>query len=293
MRIVGAGFSGFIGGRLTSALTSAGHDVVRLVRRPARGPDELSWDPDARRIPEDALAGADAVVNLCGVGIGDHRWTESYQALILSSRLNPTGLLAREAARHEVPVMISASGVDYYADQGSKLITEDSPRGRGYLPDVCEQWERAADPARDAGTRVAHLRTGPVVGQGGGLLPKLELLTKLLINGRLGSGRQYWPLISIDDQVGGIAHLLTAPVAGPVNMTGPYPMQNAEFTALLADFMHRPAPWIIPGFAVRAAVGGFAETILASHRAVPIKLRESGYEFVHPTVESMLRAAVD
>ena len=290
MHIVAAGVSGFLGSRLTASLTSGGHTVTRLVRSGPAGPGKSLWNPDAGQIDSAVLDGADAVVNLCGVGVGDHRWNEDYKQLIVSSRVNPTRLLASECARHGVPVLINASGVGYYGSHGPEIVTEDFPAGSTFLAQACVWWEGATDAARDGGVRVVNLRTGLVLGNGGLFLPRLALLTKLMLGGKLGSGSQYYPWISVTDEIAAMLHLLTAPVHGPVNLTGPYPVTNAEFTKELGRALHRPAPWIVPGFALKIVLGEFAEEVLGGQRAVPTKLHDSGFEFAHRTLPEALAA---
>ncbi len=290
MHIVAAGVSGFLGSRLTESLTTAGHHVTQLVRSGPAGPGQSVWDPDAGRVENAVFEGADAVVNLCGVGVGDHRWNDDYKRLIISSRVNPTRLLAAAAARHHVPVLVNASGIDYYGPRGQEIVTEDFPPGDTFLAHTCVQWEGATDAARDGGVRVVNLRTGLVLGKDGGLLPKLALLTRLMLGGKLGSGRQYFPWISVTDEIAAMVHLLTAPVYGPVNLTGPYPVTNAEFTKELGRALHRPAPWFVPAVALRVVLGEFASDVLGGQRAVPTKLHDSGFEFTHRQLPEALAA---
>ncbi len=292
MRIVVAGASGLIGSALVPALRAQGHDVLRLVRRPARGADELQWDPAAGSIDDDALAGADAVVNLGGVGIGDRRWSGSYKQQVRDSRMAPTEVLADAVARARVPRLLSASAVGYYGDTGSSEVTETAPAGSGFLAQVCADWEAATAGAGDA--QVALLRTGLVLAPAGGLLARLKPLYRLGLGGRLGDGRQYYPWISLDDEVGAIKFLLEHPeVSGPVNLTGPAPVTNSEFNRALGAALHRPTPWVVPGFAIRALIGEFGqEGVLAGQRAVPAVLLEAGYVFRHSTVDAAMNAAL-
>ena len=234
--------------------------------------------------------GADAVINLCGAGVADHRWTNDYKYLLTSSRVNPTRLLASACARLGVPVLLNASGIGYYGPHGMEIVTEEDPPGDTFLAGLCVQWEAATAVARDADVRVVNLRTGLVLGQEGLLLPKLTLLTRLMLGGRLGSGQQYWPWISATDEIAAIVHLLTAPVHGPVNVTGPYPVTNEEFTKELGRALGRPTPWIIPGVALHIVLGEFAVEVLAGQRALPIKLHDSGFEFSHRTLPEALAA---
>jgi len=290
MKIVAAGVSGFLGTRLTAALTDAGHQVTRLVRSDPRGPSESRWNPHSGDLDTSVFDGADAVINLCGAGVEDHRWTNDYKYLLISSRVNPTRLLAAECARLGIPVLINASAVGFYGAHGTEIVTEADPAGDTFLSQVCVQWEAASAVARDADVRVVNLRTGLVLGKHGGLLPKVTLLTRLMLGGTLGSGKQYFPWISVTDEIAAMIHLLTAPVHGPVNLTAPYPVTNEEFTKELGRALGRPTPWIIPGFAMNLVLGEFAGEVLAGQRALPIKLHESGFEFRHRTLPEALAA---
>ncbi|WP_127783371.1 TIGR01777 family oxidoreductase [Rhodococcus sp. X156] len=292
MRVVVAGSSGLIGTALVAHLRAGGHEVLRLVRRTAGAGDEHEWDPAAGHGADAALDGADAVVNLCGVGIGDKRWTGSYKQQIRDSRIAPTEVLARAVLAQGVPTFLSASAVGYYGDTGDAVVTEASPAGPDFLSQVCADWEGAALPAA-AAARVVLLRTGLVLAPSGGLLGRLKPLYSLGLGGRLGSGRQYYPWVSLDDQVAAIAFALENPaISGPMNVTGPAPVTNAEFSRALAAVLHRPAPWVVPGFALRAVLGEFAtEGVLAGQRAVPAVLQQAGYRFRHADVASALRAA--
>jgi uncharacterized protein (TIGR01777 family) len=290
MKIVAAGVSGFLGTQLTTALAAAGHQVTRLVRSEPTGPDESLWNPHSGDLDTSVFDGADAVINLCGAGVADHRWTEEYKYVLFSSRINPTRLLAAECARLGVPVLINASGIDYYADRGTEVVTESGAKSDTFLGVLTQDWEAATTAASDADVRVVNLRSGLVLGHGGLLLPRLTLLTRLMLGGRLGSGEQYWPWISLTDEIRAILFLLTAPVSGPVNLTGPYPVTNKEFMQDLGRALHRPAPWIIPGFALHIVLGQFAEAITAGRRAVPALLHESGFQFKHRTLPEALAA---
>lgn len=292
MRVVVAGASGFLGGHIVRALTGRGDDVTTLVRRAPRSATEHAWSPDAGVLPAAALEGADAVINLCGAGVGDRRWTKARKALLRTSRIQPTRLLAAACARQGVPVLLGASAVGYYGDRGDDTVTESDGPGDSFLARLCVEWESAAFSAVGTGTRVVAMRTGLMVGPDGGMLPRLRLLTKAMLGGRLGSGRQWWPWMSVADYTAAIAFLLDGDVAGPVNMTAPNPVTNAEFTAQLASVLHRPAPWVIPGFAARVALGEFAGEILSGQRALPTVLTSAGYRFLHQDLATALRANV-
>ena len=291
MRIVAAGVSGFLGARLTAALTADGHDVVRLVRRPADGPLESQWDPDRGELDTAVLDGADAVINLCGAGIGDHRWTYEYKQVLWTSRVTPTRVLADECARLGVPTLLNASGTGFYgARRDTRIDTERSPAGETFLAQVCVDWEAATEPAERAGVRVVPLRTSPVIGRDGGMLSQLGPVIKFGLGGRLGSGDQWFPWISVTDWVRAVRHLLQSEIDGPVNMTAPYPVTNAEFMATLAKHYHRPAPWVVPGPALHLVLGQFAEELLGGQRAVPTVLHDDGFEFRHRTLDVALAA---
>ncbi|MEU6127818.1 TIGR01777 family oxidoreductase [Saccharopolyspora sp. NPDC047091] len=294
MRVVIAGSSGLIGTSLVAALRQGEHEVVRLVRRRAAAPDERTWDPAEGVLDEDALAGADAVVNLCGAGIADRRWSTERKELLVSSRVRPTALLAEAVARHGVPALVNGSAVGYYGDTGDRLVTESAPAGTGFLADLCRQWEAATSAAVGAGARVAMSRTGLVVAPSGGLVGALKPLFSVLLGAKLGGGRQYMPWISLDDAVGALRFLVeNSAVSGPVNLTGPAPVTNAEFTRELGRALGRPAPWTVPEFALRAALGQAAdEAMLAGQRAVPERLDEHGYPFAHPTLDAALDAVL-
>jgi uncharacterized protein (TIGR01777 family) len=290
VKVVAAGVSGFLGTKLTRALTDAGHQVVRLVRSEPSGPDESLWNPHSGDLDSSVFDGADAVVNLCGAPTAFHRWTHSYKHQLLSSRVNPTRVLAAECARLGIPVLLNASAVGYYGSCGTEIVTESAPAGDTFLADLCVQWEAATAAAQEADVRVVLLRTGLVLGMDGDLLKLTALITRLWAGGRLGSGEQYYPWISATDHLAAMQFLLTHPVHGPVNLTGPYPVTNAEYTRELGRQLHRPTPWVVPEFALRVALGGFADELVDGRRAVPAVLHESGFEFAHRTLPEALAA---
>lgn len=295
MRVVIAGSSGLIGTALVSHLRANGHEIIRLVRRRPQAPDERGWDPPAAHIAPGALDGADAVVNLCGAGIGDKRWTGAYQQELRDSRMLPTDLLARAVADEQVPVLVSGSAVGWYGDTGAMAVDENARRGTGFLPDLCRDWEHATHPAQDAGARVVHLRTGLVLSPAGGMMGRMRPLFAVGVGGRLGSGQQYWPWVSLDDHVGAVRHALEHDtVSGPLNLTGPAPVTNAEFTRVLAAQMNRPAALPVPAFALRVALGEFAdEGVLVSQRVLPGVLEREKFTFRHPALTEALAAALD
>lgn len=290
MRIVVAGSSGLIGNALVASLRAGGHEVTRLVRGRPTGADESGWDPGHGRVDAAALRGADAVVNLCGAGIGDKRWSGAYKQELRDSRLTTTDVLAHAVAESGVPVLVNGSAVGYYGDTGDRIVDERSPAGAGFLADLCRDWEAATARASEAGARVVSLRTATVLSPTGGMLGKLRPLFSLGLGGRLGGGRQYLSWISLADEVAAIEFVLTHDdVRGPVDVCAPEPVTNAHFTSAMGRALHRPAPWIVPGFAVSALVGEFArEAVLAGQRAVPKVLTDAGFEFRHRTIEDAL-----
>ena len=298
MDVAVTGSHGFIGSALLPALTRAGHRPVLLVRRRPAGDDELSWDPEAGTIDAAGLDGIGGVIHLAGAGIGDERWTDARKRLILESRTKGTSLLARTLAGLTRPpsVLVSASAIGYYGNRGDEPLDEQSAPGDDFVAGVCVQWEAATTPAADAGIRVARVRSGIVLGREGGVLARMLLPFRLGLGGRIASGRQYMSWISIDDEVGAILHALTQDrVTGPVNLTGPAPVTNAEFTKTLGRVVRRPTVIPTPLLPLRARYGSelVQHLLVEGQRVVPKQLEESDYRFAHPTLEEVLRAAVD
>ncbi len=293
MDVAVTGSSGFIGTPLVAALEAAGHRVRRVVRRRARGPAEVAWDPSAGTIDADGLAGVDAVVHLAGEGINAKRWTAGQKQRILDSRTRGTALIAETVARLDPPpsVLVSGSAIGYYGDRGDEVLTENSPAGDDFLAEVCVAWEGAARSAVTAGVRTAFVRTGIVLDPGGGALAKMLPLFKLGLGGRLG-GDQWWSWISLADEVGAIVHLLHADVAGPVNLTAPAPVTNAELTRTLGAVLRRPTVVPVPSFGPQLLLGReLAQSLLySSARIAPTRLEASGYRFRHPALEAALRS---
>jgi uncharacterized protein (TIGR01777 family) len=294
MQVLVTGASGLIGTALRERLGREGHEVRRLVRGPARAPDQASWDPDRGTIDRAALEGVDGVVHLAGAGIGDHRWTEDYKREIVESRTRSTELLATTLAglEHKPAVLLSGSAIGYYGDRGDEELDESSGPGDDFLAGVCLAWEAATAPAAAAGIRVAHLRTGIVLAAAGGALKKQLPLFKLGLGGRFGSGRQWQSWVSLDDEVGAIVHLLDHDVAGPVNVVAPNPVRNADFASTLGKVLGRPSVVPVPAFGPRLALGSeLADSLLfASQRVRPAVLTASGYTYEHPDLEGALRA---
>ncbi len=296
MRIAVTGASGLIGSAAVPALRADGHEVLRFVRRPAAAPDELSWDPAQRKLDPADLTAVDAVLHLAGVGIADRRWNEAHKRAVRESRVDGTLTVSHAiaAAEPQPRVLLSSSAVGWYGDTGDRVVDESEPAGTGFLPGVVRDWEEATGPARAAGARVVLMRTGLVCAPKGGVLGPMKPLAKLALLSPLGSGRQYQPWISLVDEVDAMRFLLGADdVSGPVNLTGPDPATNADFTAALRKVLGRPrlAPRV-PPFALRLALGEFAdEGVLVGARAVPRVLQSAGYRFTHPTLTAALRWA--
>lgn len=282
-----AGASGFLGAPLAAELRAKGVQVRRLVRRGVQERDEVSWDPARGRLEPQALDGVTCVVVLSGAGVAERRWTAARRRVLLESRTRPLGLVARrmaDAAPSGPRRLVVASAVGYYGDRGEKTLTEDSPPGAGFLADLCVAWERAADPAREAGIAVVHARTGLVLDPGGGALGRLLPLVRLGLAGPLGSGRQWWPWITLEDEVAALVHLVGSGLTGPVNLTAPEPERNRSIVRELASALHRPAVLRVPGWALRCALGGFGGELAASQRAVPRALLADGFRFSSPTL---------
>jgi hypothetical protein len=288
MDIAITGSTGLIGSALAASLRVGGHRVRPVVRRPPTTPDELGMDALD-------LAGVDAVVHLAGEGIAEKRWDDEQKRKIIESRRDGTRRVAEAIAALEAPqkpVLLSGSAIGYYGNRGDEILTEDSGPGEGFLVDVCRTWEGAAQPAVDAGARVAFLRTGIVLTPKGGALKKLLPLFKLGIGGRMGTGKQWVSWITLDDHVRAVTHLLTAEVSGPVNLVAPNPVTNQDEAKTLGRVLHRPAVVPVPAFGPRLLLGRelAASLLNDSQRVVPKRLVESGFEHQHPELEGALRA---
>ena len=297
MDIVISGASGFIGTALTASLRADGHRVAHLVRPGggAPGVDAIAWDPARSTIDLAGLEGVDAVVNLSGAGIGDKKWSPARKAEILDSRTTTTGLLATSLAALQRPpaVFVTSSAIGYYGDRGDEICTEGSAPGTGFLSEVCVAWEDAARPAAEAGLRVAWARTGIVLDPSGGVLKTLLPPFRLGIGGRLGSGRQWMSWISLADEVAALRACIDDPaLGGPVDLTAPVPVTNAEFTATLGTVLKRPTFLPTPLAPLKVRYGGELVTalMLDGQRVLPEKLLGTGFAFAHPDLESALRA---
>lgn len=297
MDVAITGASGLIGTELTRSLTAAGHRPIALVRRsPSAGADEITWNPSDGTIDAPSLEGVDALVHLAGAGIGDKRWNAARKAVIRDSRVDGTALVATTLAGLDRPpsVFVSGSATGFYGSQGDTVLDESSPKGEGFLSDVVEAWERAAQPAIDAGIRTVFPRTGIVLSTEGGALKKQLPLFKLGLGGRFGSGDQYQSWISIDDEIAAIEWLIDSELSGPVNLTAPNPVTNREFTETLGSVVRRPTLLPVPLFGPKLLFGGelVEELLLTSQRIEPTVLTESGFSFEHPTLEPALRALI-
>jgi hypothetical protein len=294
MRIIVGGASGFIGRPLIRRLRDSGHEVVQLVRRDPLGPGEVAWHPNEGGLDPSALEGVDAAINLAGVGVGDQRWNDEYKKLLRSSRINSTSTLAKAVAAAGTPprVMVNASAVGYYGDTGDREVDESAPAGTDFLGELCQAWEAATAPAQRAGVRVVCLRSGVILGPGGGYLKPMLPLFRYGLGGRLGSGRQWMPWISLADELSAIEFLLTSDLAGGVNVVGPAPVRNAEFTRALAGVLGRPALLPVPQPVLRVAAGEFGNEAVVSQRVMPGALNGAGFPYEHQDLESALRWAV-
>jgi uncharacterized protein len=293
MHLAVTGSRGLLGSALVSFLTGGGHRVSRLVRRPAKGTDEVTWSI-TQGLPDDPhLQTLDGVIHLAGENIALGRWTETRKTEIRRSRVEGTRRLCESLARlRPLPrILVSASAIGIYGDRGNELLTEESPPGTGFLAEVCRAWEESTEPASRAGVRVVRLRFGMILSPAGGALRKMLLPFRLGAGGRIGNGSQFMSWITLDDAIGAVDHaLVTGSLQGSVNAVAPGPVTNAEFTRTLARVLSRPALAPLPAFAARLAFGEMADALLlASQRVVPSRLQTAGYRFQYPELESALR----
>lgn len=295
MHILISGSTGLVGSALVERLSLTGHDVVRLVRGPA--PDALPavpWQPSEGRLARDALDGIDAIVHLAGAGIASKRWTHTQKSRILDSRVDGTTLLARAAAEASTPpvVFVSGSAIGFYGDRGDEQLDESSGRGEGFAAEVSVAWEQATGVLDNSPTRVAHLRTGIVLSTRGGALAEQLPFFRLGLGGRVGSGLQWLSWITLEDEVSAIIWALEHPVSGPVNLTAPTPVTNAEFAKTLGRVLHRPVLIPTPRLALWARLGRelTANLLESSAHVAPGVLVSSGFSFAQPELEPALRA---
>ncbi|HEY1154983.1 MAG TPA: TIGR01777 family oxidoreductase [Arthrobacter sp.] len=291
MHIVMAGASGLIGTSMSAAFRDAGHSVVTLVRRPPAGAGEVRWDPAAGVLDPSVLAGADAVVNLSGAGIGDRPWTRKRVEELFSSRLGPTRTLVQAMAQMDTPpaTFISQSASGYYGDAGNTVLREDAPAGSSTLAQICVEWEQAAL-AAPAGVRVVLPRTGVVFSRSGGALGKLLPLLRLGLGGPFGNGHQFWPWVTLPDVCAAFLFLLDSPVSGPVNVTAPEKADVNTIVAALARALHRPAMLRVPAPVLRTVMPGLGEELLLhSQRMEPAVLASGGFRWQHGSLEDAAR----
>lgn len=294
MRVVVAGASGVIGTPLVPALREAGHEVLRLVRRTPTAPDECRWDPPTGVIDESTLDGVDAVINLCGAEVAEKRWTPARKQELRDSRITPTQVLASAVAEHGIATLLNGSGIGYYGDAGDQAVTESTPAGTGFLAEMDADREAATAAAADAGARVALLRTGVVMSPTGGMLRQLRPMVLWFAGGRFGHGRQITSWISLADEISAIRFVLEHnEIQGPVNLTAPEPVTNAELVRAVGRTLHRPTPWVYPPSLIRLAAGEIADDgPFASQRVVPEVLSQHGFTFQHPQLMPALAAAL-
>lgn len=301
-RILITGGSGLIGRPLTAELAAAGYEVVVLSRSPERvnglppGARAVGWDAETPSGWGGEADGALGIVHLAGESLADGRWTDAKKQRIWKSRVHSS--LAVQAAIHEAAVaprfLVQASGVNYYGQRGDQVVTEDSPAGEGFLPQVCMEWEEAAADVEELGVRRVVARSGVVLAREGGALPRMALPFKLYVGGRVGSGRQYMSWIHLEDQVAALRFLVEhATASGPFNLTAPHPVTNRELSRHLADVLGRPSLFPVPGFALRLLFGEMAEVLLEGQRVVPERLQRLGFSFRYPRLEEALRDLLD
>lgn len=296
LEILVSGASGLIGSALEERLRAHGHNVRRLVRRPARSPDEISWDPTRDLLHAQELEGLDAVVHLAGENVAGGRWTRARMSAIRDSRIQGTSLLATRLAdlSRRPSVLVSASAIGIYGDRGDELLDERASRGQSFLARVCSEWEACAAPASTAGIRVVHPRIGLVLAAHGGALARMLTPFRLGVGGRLGTGRQWMSWISLEDVVSVLeAAVLDERLSGPINAVSPAPVRNDEFTRVLARTLGRPAFAHVPGAALRVVTGKLAdELLLASLRVTPRALTELQFRFRHATLDDALKSVL-
>jgi uncharacterized protein (TIGR01777 family) len=293
MRILITGSTGLLGSALTSAFKVAGHDIRRAVRGKPSAPGEILWQPERGFESPSELEGLDAVVHLAGDNIAAGRWNAAKKKRLVESRVGPTRLICENLAKlkQKPSVLICASAIGIYGSRGSEFLSEASTPGSDFLADLCQRWEAATEPAREAGIRVVNLRFGVILSSKGGALKKMLLPFKMGVGGRVGPGTQHMSWVALDDAVDGIRHAIKTPsLSGPVNLVAPTPVTNAEFTRTLGQVLNRPTIFPLPSFAARLAFGEVADALLlASQRVDSSRLQSSGFQFAYPTLDSALR----
>jgi uncharacterized protein (TIGR01777 family) len=294
VKVAVSGASGFIGSALVPALEHEGHEVLRLVRREPVAPNEISWDPASEAVDRTALAGVDAIVHLAGANVGQ-RWTEARKREIFDSHVDGTRVLAATAAALEPSpaVLLCAGGLDVYGGRGDEILTEESSVGEGFLAEVGQAKEAAAEPARAAGIRVVSFRQGIVLAKHGGALQRMLPFFRLGLGGRVASGKQWWSWVALDDVTAAYAFALRGELAGPVNLVSPTPVTNEQFTKALGEALNRPTVFPAPELGVRALYGEMGvEVLIRRPRVLPAKLLDAGFEFSLPTIDVALADAL-
>lgn len=293
MKIAVTGASGLLGRELFPHLIKAGYTPIPIVRTRDQSGEAIYWNPELEEIEAEKLEGVHAVIHLAGEPVAGSLWSPAQKERIRSSRVQGTGLLSKTLASLDKKpgTLLCASAIGFYGDQGAAELTEESPPGKGFLPEVCQEWEQSANPAREAGIRVVHLRIGVVLSRYGGALKKMIPPFKWGAGGILGNGEQYWSWVALEDVLGAINHLLRhEELSGPFNCTAPQPATNREFTKALGAALNRPTCLPVPAFAVRTLFGEMGkEVLLASSKVLPKRLEESGYQFQHTEIEAAIR----
>ena len=294
MKIAVSGASGLLGSVLVPALRERSHEVVRLVRREARADDEISWDPATGTLNPFAVRDVQALVNLSGATIGQ-RWTAARKRAILDSRVQTSSLLAKTIAVLDPrPALISAGGIAIYGDRDDEILTEESELGTGFLAEVAKAWEAAADPAREAGARVVGFRQGIVLTKEGGAIEKMLLPFKLGLGGRVGSGKQWWSWVSLDDAIAAYVYALEGDLSGAYNLVSPNPATSAQLTKALGRALGRPTIFPLPEIAVKTLFGEMGKaTLLEGQRALPARLLDAGFTFAQPELDAALARALE
>jgi uncharacterized protein len=298
MKILITGSSGFIGSALVTSLAAQGYDILKIVRRRSPlAPNEIFWDPDLNEIDSQSIEGVDIVIHLAGENIAKGLWTKAKKKRILESRTQGTRLLSETLARltHPPKTFLSASAIGYYGERGDTILTEKSPKGEGFLSDVCEQWESSTQAALDAGIRVINFRIGIVLDPHGGALKTMLFPFKWGLGGKMGSGEQFMSWIALDDLTSAISFIIkNSSLQGALNVVGPNPIRNEQFTKELGHVLHRPTFLSVPSFALHGLLGDAAEEVLlASTRVMPEKLLDSGFVFKYTLLESYLKFALN
>jgi len=297
MNILISGASGLIGSHLVSYLTQQGHQVFKLFRGNGMSDTPYHWQPDVGKIQFDNSIQLDAVINLCGVNIGECKWSEKRKKALIDSRVESTHLLSQFISKLATPpkVFINASAIGYYGNSGSKEVDESSPPGNNFLTEIVSQWEQAAQPAIDAGIRTVFIRSGVVLATEDGALAKMLLPFKLGLGGRVGSGKQYMSWIALEDEIRAIEFILQQPdISGPINLCSPCAVTNNEFSQTLAKVLNRPAIFPLPEFVVRLVFGEMGELLLLEGCNVkPKKLTDLGFEFTYPILKDALIQQID